>query len=1141
MKERLYLIAIALLLAFNVSGQTNELRQQFSNPSSDYGPWVFWMWMNGNITKEGITLDLEAMHRVGISGAVLFTSNAGLPQGKVEYAGSEWMDMNKHMFAEAKRLGMKVMLHNGPGYSVTGGPWITPENSMQQVVWSETFVKGDKEIQSIKLPKPYAKKGYYEDALVVAFPSLKGEDKPMQKLLERITVNNQEENKELLYNNDYDTSIEINIPQGKKEGELFLEFNEPFEASSIMIRREHTEPPHHPYDGLRDNPPTIALEYSEDGITYKQLLSFGMPELRELNVPASRNFNTVKVKYYRLLSNKDTKLTEVILYATPRLPDWEYKANYNVKGNRKTDLTVKNIPTEYIINPDKVIDLTTLLSSDGTVNWNAPDGNWTILRIGHTTTGEENAAAPWGAMGLECDKLGKRGMQAHYDGFLKRLFEEMKSFAGESFYGITVDSWEAGTQNWTKGFEHEFYRRHQYRIAPYIAAFTGRIVGGNVTTERFLEDIRNTQGTMLAENYHKELRDLCHKHNLCFLNESYGDGPFSSLEVGKYVDIPTGEFWAHGIYGGSHTNNQAGYLARTNGRKIVGAEAYTARPELSKFTEYPAEMKNMGDWMFTNGINRLMYHTYAHQPHPTVKPGMTMGPFGTHFNRNQTWWEQLDTYIDYVTRCQFMLQHGEFISNSSPWIPFGEETDPTQQRPDFTYTATNANAVVNYIHRRLDQTDYYFVCNGKRSGESILASFNVTGKQPEIWCPETGMQYPVYNYKKEKGKTIIPLDMKPAESMFIVFNDLSKVAPSWPSIKEELENQASEPVLYKDIYNSFSTSAWLRPDVDAIPARSYVIYPQSGEELYGKGHATIGLAVGQNGVRVFEQAGNRAEQVLFVETKIEGWSLVNVVYDNGKPLVYLNGKKIAEGTKSAYTIHPNANELAPVDPILILFQGEYTTPEIEKNILSAKEITAMYHSGKPVAPLPAYAENIIKINTPWTISFPEDTSAAGQVTEKKLKSLHLYKDKEVKYFSGTATYTTSINLPTSYAGGGKKIMIDLGNVAFFAEISINGNRLPVLWKPPYVCDVTAFIHDGNNSIEVKVTNLWTNRLIGDEFLPVENSYDKWGELDKFPDWYVNDQPYNGKRNTFVAWKQYDKHGPLTESGLMGPVRIYVAK
>lgn len=1135
MKRSVVVFVCFFIVLKGTLAQVTDLRKHFTNPDFEYGPWVFWMWMNGNVTKEGIRLDLEAMQEVGVSGAILFTSNAGIPKGTVKYGSSEWFNLNKYMFSEAERLGMKIMLHNCPGYTASGGPWIKPENSMQQLVFSETFIKGNQEIQQIPLTRPYAKMGYYEDALIIAYPALRGEDMPMQLALKNAYVHGKSIDKTKIMDFKYDHGVEI-----KKDSSLLLEFEQPFEASSIVLRRTHTEPPFHPYDGPRDNSPMLTVECSDDGKVFKRVTEIAMPALRELDAPTSKNFDSVKAKYYRIRSNKTTQLNEVLLHTAPRLERFEEKANYFSKTDPIPDFTDKGLPVGMTIDPEEVIDLTDFMTADGTLEWNVPQGHWTILRIGHTTTGEENFAAPFASSGLECDKLNKRGIKNQYDSLLKRMFDEFSPFAGGSFQGLTVDSWEAGTQNWTKGFEKEYKQRLQKNIVPYIAAFTGRIVKNTSATEKFLKEIRDVQATLLAENFHGELQRYCHEHRVLFANEPYGDGPFKSLEVGKYIDIPMGEFWAHGTYGGSHTNNQAGYLARTNNLKIAGAEAFTARPELSKFTEYPAEMKAMGDWMFTNGINRLIYHTYAHQPHSTVKPGMTMGPFGTHFNRNQTWWKQSKPYIDYVKRTQFMLQEGTFVSSSSPWIPPGEQADPTQQNQgiDFRFVSEKPNPIVNYVHRRTDDVDYYFVSNGKRDFQHIIASFDIIGRQPEIWHPETGEQYEIYNYRIEDGKTVIQLEMDPSESVFVVFKKKISNKERWDAAKDfrGYKPKATHDI---DTENTFSISAWLRPDVDVISGKNFLLFPLDIVEIYGENHASVGVAVGQNGIRVFERLGNKRDEVLFAEAKIEGWSLMTLVYENGIPTVYINGKKIKGGHQSKYIIHPTSNEISPVDALYNSFQGEYTTPEIKREALSESDITGIFQEGKPLPYLPQYAESITTLDNIWKISFPDNSGAPLQIFTDGLESLHLHNDAAVKYFSGTATYHTDFDLPASYLHGSKRVMIDFGNVAYFAEVKINGRQLPVLWKAPFAHDVTDFVREGNNSLEVKVTNLWTNRLIGDELLPPENNYDRWGELDEFPAWYKQNIPYEGKRHTFTSWRSYDENGPLTESGLIGPVRMYL--
>lgn len=1134
---------IVLFFSVLVSGYAQELRHDFPNPDFSYGPWTWWHWMNGNVSKEGIRLDLQAMHDNGISGVVLFSGNAGIPAGDVRYGSPEWMDCVKLVFEEAERLGMQVMLHNGPGYSVTGGPWIRPEHSMQQLVWTEAVIKKEDPRSRIQLKQPYAKLGYYEDAMVVAYPSLKGEDHPMTEVVRSLTVNGQPVSFEPLLNADYDTFVSVDVPAGQKQGQLVLECKEEIEVSSMVLRRAHTGPPHHPYDGPRDDPPTLQLQYSRDGSQWVDLCRIAMPALRALNVPTSSNFPSARARFFRLISNKPTRLTELHLFAAPRLPDWESKANFLTKGNRAANYASVEYDTNEVIDPETVIDLTAMMQPDGTLNWQAPEGDWTILRFGHTTTGETNAAAPIGGVGLECDKLSKQGIQAHYEGSLKAIFEEMKAYRGSSFVGLAVDSWEAGSQNWTKDFDQTYTRHYQRRILPYMAAFTGRIVGSSQETELFLENVRRLQARMLAENYHQEMRNLCHQHDLIFLNEPYGDGPFNSMEVAQYIDIPAGEFWVHSLYGGSHTNNQAGYIARTEGKKIAAAEAFTAMPDLSRFTEYPAAMKGEGDWMFCNGINRFMYHTFAHQPHPTAKPGMTMGPFGTHFNRNQTWWKLSKVYIDYVRRCQFLLQQGRFVSNNSAWIPAGHTVDPTQQAGDFAYKAGNPNAIINYIHRQHGDTDFYFVSNNKRAPEFIEAEFAVEGKQPELWYPETGVQHKLTTFRVENGKTIVPLNLKASESVFVVFSErLSQESPD--RIIADDPTWMHTKAIPVDYTNSFTMTVWLRPDVIAKGGRSYVLFPQSGSSLYGIGHATVGLAVGQNGIRVFEKSGDREESVLNLECTLEGWSMISLVYEDGIPMLYINGKKQKEGLKSSYTVHSNSIEINTHEPVVTLFQGEYLTPSWTDAVLSSREIASLYKRGKPgksmyVVDNVVYAGqqmDVIPIKANWEVCFPKDSGAPEQIRMSGLKSLHLHSNEGVRYFSGTAHYRTEVKIPEKAIADAKRVLLDLGNVAFVAALRVNGMPLDTLWKPPYEMDITDVVRVGTNQIEVIVSNLWTNRLIGDARLAPSNAYDQWGELKQLPGWYQRQEPFTGKPQTFVAWKQYDSNGPLTESGLIGPVQ-----
>ncbi|WP_316814233.1 glycosyl hydrolase [Pedobacter heparinus] len=649
-----------------------DIEKYFFHPPDSARPWVFYMWMNGNITKEGITLDLEAMKRMGIGGAICFNSAVGIPRGHVDYAGDEWMAATVHAIQEAERLGLQLAIHNSPGYSGCGGPWVTPEMSMQQLVWTETQVKGQ---VSVELAKPYAKHNYYQDAMVIAYPSLSAEKGLMKDKLKSILANGKQIDKNILTDGNRETKIRLEKGYTANGGiEILLEFAGFFEARAISILRK-PEIPEDLFDGPRDHPPVFHLAASADGINFRSLGRVECPALREMDTPATLSFDAVSAKYYRLRADTATWLSDIELYSGPRLGGWGGKTN-NTHGNYNGETPEVN--QSELIRPEQVIDLSAEMDKNGLLKWKAPAGNWTILRIGHTTTGEEPAAHPDAGKGLEIDKFRKEALDFHFKAFLDPLIGRVKPNIGKGLKGITVDSWEAGKQNWTADFPQEFLSRKNYSIKQWMPALTGRIVGSVSDTERFLWDVRKVQADLLAENFYGYYAECSHKRGLEFYAEPYGDGNLDSLKIGANLDITMSEFWTRYMYGSDTTSKQAAAVAHVYGKKIVAAEAYTAMPELSKWTDYPYSLKAEGDYFFTLGVNRLVFHTFVHQPYTTGLPGMTMGPFGMHIDRNNSWTEQASAWTGYLKRAQYLLQQGLTVAD----ICYFKGDEPESGVPD---------------------------------------------------------------------------------------------------------------------------------------------------------------------------------------------------------------------------------------------------------------------------------------------------------------------------------------------------------------------------------------------------------------------------------------------------------------------------
>ena len=498
-----------------------ELARSFAAPPRAARPWVYWFWLNGNITREGITADLEAMQRVGIGGVLIMEVDQGTPPGPARFGSPAWRELFKHVCAEADRLGLKVNMNNDAGWCGSGGIRITPELAMQKVVWTETAVEGPGHFAG-RLPQPATVAGYYRDIALLAFPTPAGN---------------------------------AHVPG--------------FNIKSVA------------------------------GATGSALAQ-----------PAS----------------------------------WS------------------SVPPEQTIARKRLISLTSRLSSDGRLAWDVPPGKWTILRLGHTPTGSVNSPAPIDVRGLECDKLSRAAADAHFAGLMGKLVADVGPLAGKTLVSTHIDSWEVGVQNWTPRLRQEFQRLRGYDPLPFLPVIAGRVVDTMEVSERFLWDLRETISQLLLENYAGRFHDLAHRHGLRLSIEAYNTCPCDEMAYAGRADEPMGEFWSWSKYGAAFSCTEMASAGHVYGKPIIGAEAFTA-DNGEKWLGHPGNIKDLGDWAFCEGINRFVFHRYAMQPWRDRKPGMSMGPWGLHYERTQTWWQQSKPWHEYLARCQFLLQQGRFVAD----------------------------------------------------------------------------------------------------------------------------------------------------------------------------------------------------------------------------------------------------------------------------------------------------------------------------------------------------------------------------------------------------------------------------------------------------------------------------------------------
>src|SRR5882724_9378186 len=577
-----------------------DLEAGFRNPPPSARPWIFWFWLNGNITSNGITADLEAMQRVGIGGVVIMEVDQGAPKGPVAFGSPAWLDLFKHMCGEAKRLGLQVNMNNDAGWCGSGGPWIPPELSMQKVVWSETIVRGPSAFRGA-LPQPKTATNYYRDVAVFALPTPEAEALKMADASPRVTASVMDDkfDPKNLLDDDPKTFITLPRPGYGKPQFVQVQFPEPFRARRLKLSMPGLSA-HKICQG--------ALEISDEGETFKTIREF------VANGSAiSLNFNEVAARFFRVEFSKaewyldQINLADIELSPEFRMDDIEAKALF--VANKENDAKTNPAPAwgYNAFNPDHILNISSHMGKDGQLAWRVPDGTWTILRFGHASTGEDNQPAPESGRGLECDKLSKAAARAAFSGLIGRLVKAVGPLAGKTFVATHVDSWEVGSQNWTPKFREEFDRLRGYGPLPFLPVMTGRVLGSLEISERFLWDLRQTVSDLIVENYAGELRRLSHRHGMHLTMEAYDLNPSDDLSFAGRVDQPMAEFWTWPAYGVAYSCIEMASAAHVYGKPIVSAEAFTAT-DAEKSVAHPFAVKVFGDRAFCQGINRFVLH-----------------------------------------------------------------------------------------------------------------------------------------------------------------------------------------------------------------------------------------------------------------------------------------------------------------------------------------------------------------------------------------------------------------------------------------------------------------------------------------------------------------------------------------------------
>ncbi|MDB5275730.1 MAG: acetyl xylan esterase [Ferruginibacter sp.] len=820
----------------------------------------------------------------------------------------------------------------------------------------------------------------------------------------------------------------------------------------------------------------------------------------------------------------------VLAFPTPavnkKITDGEEKALYyrapysSAPGTKEFLPSLANyeaVPKDAVITSNTIIDLTNKLLPDGTLDWKAPQGKWTIMRFGSRNNGAVTRPAPIPGLGFEADKFDTIALEAHLNQYIGKLLKkigQLDTLSGGGLKKIHMDSWEMGAQNWTAQFRQQFIKRRGYDPLPFYPVYDGNIVGSLEISERFLWDLRQTSQELVLENHAQYLKTYAHRHGWKLSIEPYDMNPAADLELGAVADIPMCEFWSKAFgFNSSFSCAEATSIAHVNGIPLVPAEAFTA-DDREGWKQYPGSMKEQGDWAFAAGINRFVYHTFQSQTLPdNLKPGMTMGPYGVHWNRSQTWWPMVGGYHNYISRCQFVLQQGRAVADILYLTPEGA---PHVFRPPHS-------ALIGEEPIR-DRRGFNF--DGCSPGQLLSASV----KDNQVVFPG-GAAYKILVLPAVQ--TMTPALLEKIKTLVyegaIVVGSPPMKSPGlsgYPACDEQVKQLAQ--------------TIW---GTTVVPDNQSIHTYGKGKVVWGKAAAaqlegfypnydfTAALLKDMQVVNDFESAASlrythriTADQdIYFVSNKAS--QLVNTTClfrsQKGRPELWdpLTGeiKILPEFSKAngqtSIPLHFDAYQ-----SFFIVFKNDTTQSAVPEK------------TNFPVS------KNITTLNAAWTVSFDPDWGGPKKITFDSLIDWTKHPEQGIKYYSGIATYKQAFDVDGVVKTKNNRLYLDLGEVKNIARVKLNGKDLGVVWTAPWKVEITSAVKEKNNHLEIEVANLWPNRLIGDEQFP-----DDGIKNEQWPDWLLKGQPRTSGRFTFTTFKHYEKGAPLFKSGLIGPVTIQQAE
>lgn len=1047
----------------------------FVTPPSSVQTGTYWYWIEGNISKEGVEKDLEAMKAAGINRA--FVANIGgagtgdpNSQYKVEFMSDEWWNITRAALKKATELGIDIGMFNSPGWSQSGGPWIKAGQTMRYLNSSRTVVKGPGRV-TVKLPQPADE---FQDVKVVAFPNPTPAGTVLTTANASITAVPSMGDLTALTDGDNSTDVRF-----ATNGEYIIEINPQdwFTARSIVVRPA-------PASINTD----VELQAMDADGRYQTVSRFNINRTRDWKkvgfdpyADVAMSFDPVKSDSYRVVFRSvgaGAGIAELALSSVPRVERYKEKS--------LAKLFQSEVPAwdEYLwreqpqaddrsmaVQPGQVIDLSDKMTADGTLTWDVPEGEWTVLRTGMTPTGVVNEPACPDATGYEVDKLSRKHAEEHFDAYIGEILRRIPADERKSFKLLVQDSYEVGGQNFTDDMIPVFKERYGYDPVPYLPVLSGVVVGSQHDSDAFLWDLRRLVADKISYDYVGGSREVAHKYGLTTWLENYGHWGFPGefLQYGGQADEVGGEFWADPPLGDIE-NRLATSCAHIYGKKLTSSETSTSAGP--SFVRTPSSLKQRMDRFFTYGVNNTVLHLYISQPSEDRLPGSNAW-FGTEFNRNNTWFKHMDLYTQYIKRCNYMMRQGWYqadvayfigedaprmVGIMEPWIPAG-----------YQFEHMNAEVIMR----------------------------DMTVKDGMLTLPH-GVQFKVLVLPR-RLKTMRPELLEKIERLIL---DGAIVMGPAPERSPSLQNQPEADRRVKEM------AARIWGDVDGVNVK---------QRCYGKGMICDGLD--------FETLFAQLDYV--PDCKVpDGMNVYQGHQKDGDTDIYIlsNQDNRALTMDVAFRVTGRQPELwDPVTGVirkLPAFRQEEKTTVVPMKLDKNECVFVVFREkGEPSAttleanyPAPLRTQ---EATGEWNVTFESAFKTPSPVRMATLYNLSDNANDSIRYFSGTATYTTSVSLDR--AGRGEHMFMAFDNVGTMAKVYINGKYAGGVWTAPYRLDVTDFVKNGNNDVKVEVVNTWVNRIVGDMNLP------------------------ESERETYLFVNHLNAKTPLPPSGIIGKVKFETVK